>query len=162
MKQVFLICVNEESREKAIQAIRQEINFNHPALTSTNVFINSLIDTTKEKHPELSGYFFSGMWAELQHQDSEIAEYVLKHMKANKLLVLPVHDSFVVQDQYIHNLYSIMKEAYRMLVVDSIPEVKLKMGANSDPNQPSFKELERLMEEHRAETKTELEGLKII
>ena len=28
--------------------------------------------------------------------------------------------------------------------------------------EPSFKELERLMEEHRAETKTELEGLKII
>ena len=138
MKQVFLICVNEESREKAIQAIRQEINFNHPALTSTNVFINSLIDTTKEKHPELSGYFFSGMWAELQHQDSEIAEYVLNHMRANRLLVLPVHDSFVVQDQYIHNLYSIMKEAYRILVGHSIPEIKLKMGANTDLTQPSF------------------------
>ena len=102
------------------------------------------------------------MWAELQRKDSEIAEYVLNHMRANRLLVLPVHDSFVVQDQYIHNLYSIMKEAYRMLVGHSIPEVKLKIGANSDPNEPSFKELERLMEEHRAETKTELEGLKII
>ena len=49
-----------------------------------------------------------------------------------------------------------------MLVGHSIPEVKLKMGANSDPNQPSFKELERLTEEDRAQTKTELEGLKII
>ena len=48
MKQVFLICVNEESREKAIQAIRQEINYNHPGLTSTNQFINPLIDTTIE------------------------------------------------------------------------------------------------------------------
>ena len=55
-----------------------------------------------------------------------------------------------------------MKEAYRMLVVDSIPEVKLKMGANTDPNQPSFKELEKQMEEDRAQTKTELEGLKIL
>jgi len=108
MKQVFLICVNEESREKAIQAIRQEINYNYPDLTSTNEIINPLIDTTIERHPELSDYFFSGMWAELQYQDSKIAEYVLNHMRANRLLVLPVHDSFVVQDQYIHNLYSVM------------------------------------------------------
>jgi len=162
MKQVFLICVNEESREKAIQAIRQEINYNHPDLTSTNQFINPLIDTTIETHPELSDYFFSGMWAELQRQDSKIAEYVLNHMRAKKILVLPVHDSFVVQDQYIQHLYSIMKEAYRMLVPHSIPEVKLKVGANTDPNQPSFKELEKQMEEDRAQTKTELEGLKII
>jgi len=162
MKQVFLICVNEESRETAIQAIRQEINYNHPELPSTNQFINPLIDTTIERHPEVSDYFFSEMWAELQRQDSKIAEYVLNHMRANRILVLPVHDSFVVQDQYIHHLYSIMKEAYRMLVPDSIPEATLKIGAKRDPNQPSFIELERLMEEDRAQTKTELEGLKII
>ena len=56
----------------------------------------------------LSGYFFSGVWAELQRQDSKIAEYVLNHMRAKKTLALPVHDSFVVQDQYIHHLYSII------------------------------------------------------
>ena len=162
MKQIFLICVNEESREKAIQAIRQEINYNYSELPSTNQIINSLIDTTKEKHPELSGYFFSGMWAELQHQDSEIAEYVLKHMRANGLLVLPVHDSFVVQDQYIHNLYSIMKEAYRMLVGHSIPEVKRIIGANTDPNQPSFLELDRQINEERSQQEKELEGIKTL
>jgi hypothetical protein len=162
MKQVFVICVNGESREQAIQAIRKEINYNYPDLTSTNQFINPLIDTTIEKHPELSDYFFSGMWAELQRQDSKIAEYVLNHMRAKKILVLPVHDSFVVQDRYIHHLYSIMKEAYRMLVSHSIPEVKLKRGANTDPKQPSFRELAKLMEEDRDQTKTELEGLKII
>ena len=100
------------------------------------------------------------MWAELQHQDSEIAEYVLSHMRANRLLVLPVHDSFVVQDQYIHNLYSIMKEAYRMLGIDSIPEVKLKKGANSDSNQPSFKDLEIRIENGRVRKEKELEAVK--
>ena len=160
MKQVFLICVNEESREKAIQAIRQEINYNHPDLISTNQFINPLIDTTIEKHPELSDCFFSGMWAELQRQDSKIAEYVLNHMRAKKTLVLPVHDSFVVQDQYIHHLYSIMKEAYRMLSVDSIPEVKLKKGANTDLSQPSFKELEKFMETEQLLKDKELEAVK--
>ena len=81
-------------------------------------------------------------------------------MRAKKILVLPVHDSFVVQDQYIHHLYSIMKEAYRMLVPHSIPEVKLKKGANIDPNQPSFKELERLIKEEQLLKDKELESLK--
>ena len=162
MKQVFLICVNEENREKAIQAIRQEINYNHPDLTSTNQFINPLIDTTIEQYPELSDYFFSGMWAELQYQDSKIAEYVLSHMKARGQLVLPVHDSFVVQDQYIAHLYSTMNEAYRMLGINSIPELKLKAGANTDFSQPSFLELGRMMNEERIRLEKELEGIKTL
>ena len=52
MKQVFLDCVNEESRGSAIQAIHQEINYNYPELTSTDQFINPLIDTTMERHFE--------------------------------------------------------------------------------------------------------------
>ena len=40
MKQIFVISVNEESRGKAIQAIRQEINYNYPDLPSTNEIIN--------------------------------------------------------------------------------------------------------------------------
>ena len=67
------------------------------------------------------------MWAELQHRDSEIAEYVLNHMRANRLLVLPVHDSFVVQDQYIDDLYATMIQSYRTLVPDSIPAIKPKI-----------------------------------
>jgi hypothetical protein len=100
------------------------------------------------------------MWAELQYQDSKIAEYVLAHMRARGQLVLPVHDSFVVQDQYIAHLHSTMKEAYRMLGIDSIPEVKLKEGVNTEPNQPSFKELEKLMEEEQLLKDKELEALK--
>ena len=99
MKQAFLICVNEASRDKAIQAIRQEINYNYKKVSSTNAFINPLIDAIMAKHPELSDCFFSGMWGELQYQDSQIAEYVLSHMQAWKQLVLPVHDSFVVRRQ---------------------------------------------------------------
>ena len=37
------------------------------------------------------------------------------------------------------DLYPTMKEPYPMLVPDSIPAIKPKMGANTDPNQPSFK-----------------------
>jgi len=160
MKQVVLICVNAETRLKAIRAIRKEINFNYPEFTSTNKFINPLIDETLERHPLLADCFFSTMWKELQYQDSRVAEYVLKDMKARGQPVLPVHDSFVVQDQYIEHLYASMEEAYRMLGIDSIPEVKLKKGANSDSKQPSFKNLEIRLEKGRVRKEKELEAVK--
>ena len=160
MKDVVLRCVNAASRMEAIQAIRQEINFNYPDFTSTNVFIDPLIDATLERHPILADCFFSTMWKELQYKDSQIAEYVLGDMKARKQLALPVHDSFVVKDQYIAHLYATMKEAYRMLGINSIPDLKLKTGANTDLSQPSFLELGRLMNRERIQQEKELESVK--
>ena len=74
--------------------------------------------------------------------------------------MLPVHDSFVVQDQYIEHLYVAMEDAYPDLRIESIPEVKLKKGANSDSNQPSFKDLEIRIEKGRIRKEKELEAVK--
>ena len=81
-------------------------------------------------------------------------------MQARGQLALPIHDSFIVQDQYIAHLYSTMKEAYRMLGIDSIPELKLKTGVNTDLSQPSFLELGRLMNRERIQQEKELESVK--
>ena len=162
MKQVVVCCVNAESRLEAVQAVRQEINFNYPGFTSTNVFIDPLIDATLERHPILADCFFSTMWKELQYKDSQIAEYVLTDMKARGQLALPVHDSFVVQDQYIAHLYTTMKEAYRMLGINSIPDLKLKTGVNTDLSQPSFLELGRLMNRERIQQEKELKAVRTL
>ena len=85
---------------------------------------------------------------------------MLGHMKARGQLVLPVHDSFVVQDKYIDDLYTTMIQSYRTLVPDSIPAIKPKMGANTDPNRSSFKRLRERMAQKREENKTELEWIR--
>jgi hypothetical protein len=81
-------------------------------------------------------------------------------MQARGQVALPVHDSFVVQDQHLAQLYSTMKEAYRMLSVDSIPEVKIKKGANTTYDKPYFTELWRLIDEESKMNKKELESIK--
>ena len=103
---------------------------------------------------------FSGKGSALQYQDSQIAEYVLKDMQARGQPVLPVHDSFIVQDKYLAHLYSSMNEAYRMLGVDSIPEVKIKAGANTTYDKPYFMELWQGMDAVSKKNKKELEGIK--
>ena len=62
-------------------------------------------------------------------------------MQARGQPVLPVHNSFIVQDKYLAHLYSSMKEAYRMLGLASISEVKIKKGANTTFDKTYFMEL---------------------
>jgi hypothetical protein len=81
-------------------------------------------------------------------------------MQARGQPVLPVHDSFIVQDKYLAHLYSSMKEAYRMLGVDSIPEVKIKEGASTTYDKPHFMQLWELMDAESKINKKELESIK--
>ena len=109
--------------------------------------------------PQLSDSFFTGAWAELQYQDSLIADYVLGHMQARGQGALPVHDSFIVQDQHLAQLFATMKEAYRMLGIDSIPDVESKKGANTTFDKPYFMELWRGMDKESKKNKKELESI---
>jgi len=81
-------------------------------------------------------------------------------MQARRQPVLPVHDSFIVQDKYLAHLYSSMKEAYRMLGVDSIPEVKIKAGANTTYDKPYFMQLWELIDAESKINQKELESIK--
>ena len=47
-----------------------------------------------------------------------------------------------------------------MLLLDSIPAIEPKMGADTDPNQPSFKRLEKRMDQTREENEKELEWVR--
>ena len=160
MKQVFITCVNAASREEAVLSIRGDINKSYKALKGTTAFIDTLVDATITNHPDISEYFFSSAWAGLQYQDSQIAEYVLKDMQARGQPVLPVHDSFIVQDKYLAHLYSSMKEAYRMLGIDSIPEIEIKKGANTTFDKPYFMQLWELMDGESKINQKELESIK--
>ena len=148
------------NEDRAIRAIRQKINYEFSYLDSTDDYIKSLIEALKDKHPEIKDQLFSGKGGELQYQDSQIAEYVLKDMKARGQPVLPVHDSFIVQDKYMAHLYSSMKETYRMLGIDSTPEVKIKKGANTTYDKPYFTELWELMDAESKINQKELESIK--
>ena len=162
MKKVFLTCVNAASRDQAVRSIRFHINKEYDGLTSTTVFIDRLINQTIQNHSDIAEYFFSSAWAGLQYQDSEIARYVLEGMQAHRYPALPIHDSFVVQDRHLPQLYSLMKEAYRMLGVASVPDITLEMGANSNSDDPPFKELQELMTHEQHLKERELEALKAL
>ena len=76
-----------------------------------------------KKHTPIKEYFFNKeMGKQLQRIDSDIAEYCMLEM-INKYdsLILPVHDSFIVQQDKIHILKEVMIEAYNKFVGGKVP-----------------------------------------
>ena len=81
-------------------------------------------------------------------------------MQARGQVALPVHDSFIVKDPHLAQLFATMKEAYRMLGIDSIPGIEIKKGANTTFDKPYFMEFWREIDEDRERNEKELQALK--
>ena len=83
-------------------------------------------------------------------------------MQAHGYVALPVHDSFVAQDRHLAQLYSLMKEAYRMLGVESVPEIKIKKGAHTTFAEPHFKSLWQEVDKDKLLKRNEIEAIKAL
>jgi DNA-binding MarR family transcriptional regulator len=62
-------------------------------------------------------YFGTGIGLKLQRLDSDVAEYVMLHFAKRGIAVLPVHDSFIVQERYSHELVQVMKQGFKELTM---------------------------------------------
>jgi hypothetical protein len=73
-----------------------------------------LIEAFREAHKPISSYFCTGKDTGLRimNLDSKIALEVVNHFAKKGIPILPVHDSFIVQEQYREELREIMQTAY--------------------------------------------------
>jgi hypothetical protein len=71
-----------------------------------------LLDAVREKHRPIAQYFGTGEGIRLQRRDADIAESVMLTMMREGHLVLPIHDSFVVENGRENRLREVMVDAY--------------------------------------------------
>tara|TARA_R110002050_G_C8951997_1_gene513464 strand:- start:2929 stop:4443 length:1515 start_codon:yes stop_codon:yes gene_type:complete len=118
LKLLFQCLINNDSEKEALNSIRSK------GLASSFPFSpKELLQEMIKKHIPIKEYFFNKeMGKQLQRIDSDIAEYCMLEM-INKYdsLILPVHDSFIVQQDKIHILKDVMIEAYNKLVGGKVP-----------------------------------------
>lgn len=74
--------------------------------------IEALLTQIESKHRLIAKYFYSGVGLYLQSEDSEMALEIVSHFMDIGVVVLPVHDSFVVQADYNDKLVAKMKEVF--------------------------------------------------
>lgn len=68
-----------------------------------------------EKHQPIAEYFYKQTGLQLQFQDSQVAEYVMLTMMGDGITVLPIHDSFIVEEQYEQRLIEMMRVSYKRI-----------------------------------------------
>jgi hypothetical protein len=80
---------------------------------STRLTWAQLTNAPKRRHAPIARYFGTGIGVKVQRTDSDIAEDVMLSMARQGILVLPVHDSFIVSWRHYERLEIEMGRAYR-------------------------------------------------
>jgi hypothetical protein len=87
-------------------------------------------DAIMAYHQPIAHHFYTGVGRRLQQMDSSIAERVLIQFARYGIPVLPVHDSFVVQEDYELVLRVVMNDEF-IVVVERSPDLKLSKQQGS-------------------------------
>lgn len=152
VKQLLLILVNSDDKEKAREAIQDTVyrkkRLKLPTEQVHSVegkYIYPLIDAFAEKHTGISKYFCTGAGIDLQYLDSQIAEQVMVHFTKWNYAILPMHDSFIIHHGLEQELKECMNKAFKDMFNTDI-NVDLKYNSieerqKTEPNDPGPCEL---------------------
>jgi len=116
-KIALLTAINAPTETKAIKGIRKTLvgdGITGDILTDKS--LKNLIARAKLAHTDIADDIASGKGIKLQNIDSRIADAILTNMIAENIPALPVHDSFVVPQQYEEKLKQQMVDEYEKIL----------------------------------------------
>ncbi len=70
-----------------------------------------LVEAVIEAHAPVRKYFYKGYGLKLQYLDAQMAAYILLACSAAGIVAIPIHDSFIVEEQHTDKLKQLMNEA---------------------------------------------------
>jgi len=111
-KYLQLIAINSETEKKAVEGLRDEFRKAGFQFKLTDENILSLLDRFKKAHKPIAHYLNSGIGRTLQNIDSRITEKILMEFMKEGIPVLPVHDSYIIEEKYQGKLAEKMVKFY--------------------------------------------------
>jgi hypothetical protein len=115
-KVIALTALNADNEINCLRGIRHELRNTKLANLIggiTDSRIKPLLTNWINAHAPISGYMYSGIGLALQKTDSDIANCVLKKFRERGVLVLSVHDSFIIEAARVNQLKRVMRSCYR-------------------------------------------------
>jgi hypothetical protein len=115
VKLMMLIMLNAKTKSGALIAFRQEAKEKYPDRNSLGWInkANRIQSAVLKRHSPIREHFCTDIGIRLQFLDSELTISILKHFYDKGVVVLPVHDSYIIQSQYRAELRQVMTEKYR-------------------------------------------------
>jgi hypothetical protein len=94
-KIAFNIILNASSYQSALGAVAMEVGLKHGPERKRQKAAQLILDL-KIKHQPVAQYFHSGVGLRLQEIDARMAEHVMRRLRKQGIVALPIHDSFIV------------------------------------------------------------------
>jgi hypothetical protein len=104
-KLAFNIAVNAKNQRSAVAAISEHLRIEKQTASK-------LLDAIIAKHNQVAGVFCTDAGVTLMRIDSDITLDAVKHCQAQGILVLPVHDSLIVQERHAEQAAESMIKAF--------------------------------------------------
>lgn len=140
-KQITLIALNAENETIALNAIRNwirtEENIYKALPNLADVTIKPILNALKVKHEKISDAFCTGICKTLMNLDALIMEQIIETSLELHILILPIHDSIIVQKKHFNTARKMMQDAYTNIMQDNI-------GISTTGNQTGIKALTHL------------------
>ena len=123
VKHAFEVMVEADDVADAAVQIAEDTAMGEVAPRGSDAAVErarKLIDAIREKHQAIGWAFFSGAGQRLVELDGTIAETLMLLMLRRGILVLPVHDTFLVVDSQAEWLEEAMQQAAHAVGVLSV------------------------------------------
>jgi hypothetical protein len=112
LKLVSLLMINKKTRQGLLRAMKKTFAANQLDIPPDEQ-IERMVARFNTAHDQINRYFCSDIGLRLQYLDSQITSDILDYFLEKGIPVLPIHDSYIVAEQYEDELYEVMKEKYR-------------------------------------------------
>lgn len=106
VKAIMIVSLNAESKQQAVRALCTELKMKRDEVLAC-------LDQILEFHAPIVDSFFTESWKVVQYQDSELTNDILTVALAKGIAVLPVHDSYIVDETRREKMLNIINTAYR-------------------------------------------------
>jgi len=113
VKLALLIIINAVGREAALAALRDKVK--DAGLDLMGYSLDDVMGLIEQTHEPIKDDFYTGKGTFLQRVDSDIAEQVMLSFAEQGVVVLPVHDSFIVGAWAETALVEVMEQAFLTL-----------------------------------------------
>jgi len=120
MKLVGMIVINASDKKSSVYAIRSkfrkgirkgDLKYEYNILKDN--FIKKLMKEFEENNEQIKKYFYTGKGIELQAMDSDIINEVLNYFIDKNILIIPIHDSIIIQTKHREECIKVMNEKYK-------------------------------------------------
>jgi hypothetical protein len=85
-----------------------------------------VIEALVERNSYIHSYFFSDSALDLMAIESTMMDYIIERVMSDDQIMIPIHDSIIVQDKYKGKAISIMERAYDVVVGGNNCVVRIK------------------------------------